>query len=248
VEVPSLKPGGSNYAVRRFAKPVSLVAVALLFLVGMRFFDLAGWARQALNWMRGLGTLGPLALIGLYIVSCLTFFPGVLLTLGAGILYGLFWGSVYVMIGATLGAAAAFLVARYAARDWIKARIGNHPKFKAIDRAISREGWKIVGLIRLSPVLPFILLNFLFGLTGVSFLQFFVATFFGISPAIIVFVYIGTVLGDLTKLGTPLQNGPWARSLAIGGIAITIVISFLVTRVARRALANRMQVNAKDRE
>jgi uncharacterized membrane protein YdjX (TVP38/TMEM64 family) len=231
--------------MRRFGKPVSLLALALLFLVGMRFFDLAGWARQALNWMRGLGAFGPLALIGLYIVACLTFFPGVLLTLGAGILYGVFWGSIYVMIGATLGASAAFLVARYAARKWMIARIGNHPKFKAIDRAISREGWKIVGLIRLSPLLPFILLNFLFGLTGVPFKEFFIATFVGISPAIILFVYIGSVLGDLTKLGTPLQNGPWSHAVAIGGITITIVISFFVTRVARHALASRLPVEGE---
>ena len=225
---------------RRFAKPALLLGGALAFLVGLRFFDLAGWARLALNWMRNLGPFGPLAFIGFYIAACLTFFPGVLLTLGAGILYGLFWGSIYVSVGATLGAAAAFLTVRYAARDWMKARLGNHPKFQAIDNAISREGWKIVGLMRLSPVMPFIVLNFIFGLTGVSFRHFVIATWIGITPAIVLFVYIGTIIGDVTKLGTAAQNGPWTRFLAIGGLAVTIVICLLVTQVARRSLAQRL--------
>ena len=94
-------------------------------------------------------------------------------------------------------------------------------------------------------MLPFILLNFLFGLTGVPFIEFFIATFVGISPAIILFVYIGSVLGDLTKLGTPLQNGPWSHAVAIGGITISIVISFFVTRVARHALASRLPVEGE---
>jgi len=230
-------------SAQRFAKPALLLGAALALLVGLRFFDLTGWARFALNWMRSLGPLGPLAFIGFYIVACLTFFPGVLLTLGAGILYGLFWGSIYVSIGATLGAAAAFLVARYAARDWVKARIGNHPKFQAIDNAISHEGWKIVGLLRLSPVMPFIVLNFLFGLTGVSLRHFAIATWIGITPAIVLFVYIGSLIGDVTKLGSGMPNGPWARVLGIGGLAITIAICFLITQMARRALAQRFQEN-----
>ncbi len=225
--------------VRRFAKPALLLGGILIFLVSFRFFDLTSWARAALTWMRNLGPFGPLALIGFYIAACLTFFPGVLLTLGAGILYGLFWGSIYVSIGATLEASAAFLLARWAARDWMQACLRRHPKFQAIDVAISREGWKIVGLMRLSPVTPFIVLNFLFGLTGVSFRDFFLATWIGITPAIVLFVYIGTIIGDLTKLGTKAQNGPWPRILVIGGLIVTIVFCFLVTQVARRALSRR---------
>src|SRR5882724_2313127 len=129
----SRNPAHMAGASQKFTKPALLLVAALLFLVGLRFFNLTEWARLALNWMRSLGALGPLAFVGFYIAACLTFFPGVLLTLGAGILYGLFWGSIYVSIGATLGASAAFLVARYAAREWMKARIGHHPKFQAID-------------------------------------------------------------------------------------------------------------------
>ena len=89
--------------------------------------------------------------------------------------------------------------------------------------------------------MPFILLNFLFGLTGVSFRHFVVATWIGITPTIILFVYIGTLIGDVAKLGTETQTGPWARLLAVGGFAVTIVICVFVTQVARRALAQRLQ-------
>src|SRR5690606_28498352 len=108
--------------------------------------------------------------------------PGSALTLGAGALFGVFWGTVYASTGATLGATCAFLIGRYLARDWVAARIARRPAFVAIDRAVAEEGWKIVGLTRLSPIFPFVLLNYAFGLTRVSLRDYVFASWLGMLP------------------------------------------------------------------
>lgn len=124
--------------------------------------------RNALQWVDSLGAVGAIAFMLIYIIATVAFLPGSILTLGAGVVFGVVLGSVYVFIGATLGATLAFLVGRYAARGWISQKIAGNQKFKAIDEAVGKEGLKIVLLTRLSPVFPFNLLNYAFGVTGVS--------------------------------------------------------------------------------
>jgi len=121
--------------------------------------------RELLQWISGLGSTAPLVFIPLYVVACVLFIPGSILTLSAGFLFGVVRGSIYVSVAATLGAMLAFLIGRYFARQWVAARLANYPKFKAVDEAAAREGWKIVALTRLSPVFPFNLLNYAFDLT-----------------------------------------------------------------------------------
>src|SRR5262245_55012988 len=110
--------------------------------------------REVLRHISALGPWGPFWFIMTYIIACLTFFPGVILTLGGGILFGVVKGTLYVSIGATLGAACAFLLSRYLARDWVTRKFSSNLTFRTIDDAVERDGWKIVGLIRLSPVFP----------------------------------------------------------------------------------------------
>lgn len=98
--------------------------------------------RDALQWIDRLGTVGAIAFIALYITATVAFFPGSILTLGAGVIFGAVWGSLYVFIGATLGATAAFLVGRYLARNWVAGKIADNKKFAAIDQAVGREGLK----------------------------------------------------------------------------------------------------------
>ncbi|MEO0853380.1 MAG: VTT domain-containing protein, partial [Cyanobacteria bacterium J06648_11] len=111
--------------------------------------------RNVLASIDNLGPAGPLAFIGLYIVSTVAFLPGSILTLGAGVVFGVVKGAIFVFIGAMIGATAAFIVGRYVARDWVAKRIAGNDKFQAIDNAIAREGLKIIFLIRLSPAFPF---------------------------------------------------------------------------------------------
>lgn len=120
---------------------------------------MSGPLREFLVWIDSLGAWGPLFFILSYMVSLIFLIPSTFLTLGAGALYGVLWGSVYVSIAANLGAACSFLLARYAVRGLVERKIKNSPKFRAIDEAVAREGWKIVGLTRLSVLLPFVYLN-----------------------------------------------------------------------------------------
>jgi uncharacterized membrane protein YdjX (TVP38/TMEM64 family) len=128
-------------------------------------------------------------------MACILLLPGSILTLGAGVLFGVVNSSIAVSIAATLGATCAFLVGRYLPRVWVAKRIANNDKFKAVDEAVAKEGWKIVLLTRLSPVFPFNLLNYAFGLTQVRVRHYFFASWLGMIPGTIMYVYIGSLAG-----------------------------------------------------
>jgi uncharacterized membrane protein YdjX (TVP38/TMEM64 family) len=193
--------------------------------------------RKALQWIDGLDAVGALAFILLYVVATVAFLPGSILTLGAGVVFGVVLGTVYVFIGATIGAAAAFLVGRYVARDWVAAKIAGNAKFQAIDEAVGREGFKIVLLTRLSPIFPFNLLNYAYGVTGVS-LKNYVLASIGMLPGTLMYVYIGSLAGNIATIGTESQPDEpgvqWA--IRIIGLIATIAVTVYVTKVARKAL------------
>jgi uncharacterized membrane protein YdjX (TVP38/TMEM64 family) len=146
-------------------------------------------------------------------------------------------GSIYVSIGATLGATAAFLVGRYLARDWVAHKIEGNPRFTAIDKAVAEEGWKIVGLIRLSPVFPYSIMNYAFGLTRVSLRHYVLASAIGMLPATVMYVYIGSLANAGARPTTTVE---WV--LKGIGLLATVLVTFCVTRIARRALAKRITV------
>jgi uncharacterized membrane protein YdjX (TVP38/TMEM64 family) len=193
--------------------------------------------RNALVWVDSLGSLGAIAFIVLYILATVAFLPGSILTLGAGVVFGVFFGSLYVFIGATLGAIAAFLVGRYLVRDWVAQKIAGNQKFTAIDQAVGQEGFKIVLLTRLSPIFPFFLLNYAYGITGVSLKDYAIASV-GMIPGTIMFVYIGSLAGNLATLGTqtPMVNPALEWTIRIIGFIATVAVTFYVTKLARRAL------------
>ena len=189
------------------------------------------------QWVQGQGIWGPLVFIAGYVLATVAFVPGSLLTLAAGALFGLVRGTLYVFIGATLGACAAFLVGRYVARGAIEQRIAAHPQFNAIDGVVGREGRKIVFLLRLSPVFPFNLLNYALGLTRVRFLDYLVACI-GMLPGTFLYVYYGHTAGSLASAisGGGVEKGPEYWLVLALGLAATVVVSVLVARRARRAL------------
>ena len=196
--------------------------------------------RDALLAAEGLGAWGPFAVALIYIPACVLFLPGSVLTLGAGALFGLVKETIAVSIGSTLGAALAFILGRTVARRWIEKRVASHPSFAAIDEAVGREGFKIVFLTRLSPVFPFNLLNYAYGLTRVKFRHYFLASWIGMLPGTIMYVYIGSALGSVAAIfssgGRTKSTAEWV--LYGVGLVATIVVTVFVTRVARRALKN----------
>ncbi|MGL5511583.1 MAG: TVP38/TMEM64 family protein [Microcoleaceae cyanobacterium] len=192
--------------------------------------------QNSLQWINSLGTSGAIAFMVIYILATVAFFPGAILTLGAGVLFGVMWGSIYVFIGATIGATCAFLVGRYLARNWVTGKIANQPNFQAIDRAVAQAGLKIVLLTRLSPVFPFNLLNYAFGVTGVS-LKDYVIGSIGMIPGTIMYVYIGSLAGNLALIGTEQPNNlPIQWVMRIIGLVATIGVTVYITYIAKQAL------------
>lgn len=201
-----------------------------------------GWLRQMLQWIDGLGTTGAIVFIALYSVATVAFLPGSLLTLGAGVVFGVIQGSIYVLIGATIGATLAFLVGRYLARGWIAQRIAGNVRFKAIDAAVGRKGFKIVLLTRLSPIFPFNLLNYAFGITGVS-LRDYVLGCVGMIPGTVMYVYLGSLAGNLARIGTAEQptNPTIQWTIRLLGFIATVAVTLYITRIARKALSESIE-------
>ena len=213
---------------------VLLVGLVVLVAVGRRVGEaLPEFATR----VDSLGPWGPIVFILGYVIACVAFVPGSLLTLAAGAIFGLVPGVIYVFLGATLGASAAFLIARYAARGAVERRLEGNRRFAAIDRAVGRQGRKIVALLRLSPVFPFNLLNYALGLTRVRFVDYLMAMV-GILPGTVLYVYTGKLAGDVAALAggaAPAKGAGYYAVLALG-LAATVVVTTIVTRTARRAL------------
>ena len=213
---------------------LAVVAIAALFLIGR---SVGAYLQDFARWLEGLGAWGPAAFIAGYAAATVAFAPGSVLTLAAGALFGLARGVLYVLVAATLGASASFLVARYLARGAIERRLAGNRRFAAIDAAIAGQGLKIVFLLRLSPVFPFNLLNYGLGLTRVRFLHYVLASA-GMIPGTILYVYYGKLAGDVARLAGGAGSGKGAGYWAVLGLGLvaTIAVTTVVTRVARRAL------------
>jgi uncharacterized membrane protein YdjX (TVP38/TMEM64 family) len=228
----------SGMAIKVLVATVVIGAIT----IAAKYFNLQEVLRQALVWISGLGPAGLLIFIALYIMACVLLLPGSIQTLGAGAVFGLVQGFIAVSIGATLGATCAFLVGRYLARNLVAQRIAGNTKFKAVDEAVGREGWKIVLLTRLSPVFPFNLLNYSYGLTNVRLRHYFFASWLGMIPGTVMYVYLGFLAGDIASLGAGQATRTSAEWVLYGvGLLATVVVTVFVTRVARKALAEHIE-------
>ena len=218
-----------------------LLVIAGLFILG-RF---AGpYVETFKEWVRRLGPLAPTVFILGYIVATVAFLPGAILTAAAGAIFGLLWGTVYVFIGATIGACLAFLVARYFARGWVEKQVQGKPRFEAIDRAVGREGGKIVALLRLTPVVPFNLLNYALGLTKVRFWPYAFACF-AMLPGTFLYVYLGYIAEQAASGAAAGEATLWKWVLRIVGLLATIAVTVLVTRRAKRALDEQTEIDVE---
>jgi len=216
---------------------VAVVLIAAV-TVAFKYFHGQELLKRAIEWVSQLGPWGPILFIAIYVVATVLFIPGSALTLGAGAVFGVVWGSIYVSIASSLGATAAFLVGRYLARDAIARKIEGNERFAAIDKAVAKEGWKIVGLARLSPVFPFTLLNYAFGLTQVKLRDYVLASWIGMMPGTIMYVYIGSLAkaasGERTR-----TTGEWV--LYGVGLLATVVVTVFITVLAKKALAKKTE-------
>jgi uncharacterized membrane protein YdjX (TVP38/TMEM64 family) len=214
-------------------KWITLAVAVLGSLLAVRYLPVQDSLRHMLDTLAGWGPWGVVMFILLYIVATVLLVPGTVLTLGAGAVFGVGWGSLYVSIASTLGATAAFLVGRYLAREAIGRRIDQNPRFASIDRAVAKEGWKIVGLTRLSPVFPFTLLNYAFGLTQVKLGHYIIASWIGMMPGTLLYVYLGS-LARIASGDRPRSAGEW--TLYGIGLLATLLVAILATRIAKKTL------------
>ncbi len=223
------------------------LAVIVAAVVAARYLGAEALLVRALDKIGRLGAWGVVLFALLYVLATVLFLPGWILTVGAGALFGVVEGLVVVSIGSTLGATAAFLVGRYVARDWVARRIEGNTTVEAIDEAVGREGGKIVGLTRLSPVVPFNLLNYALVLTGVSLRAFVLASWIGMLPGTLLYVYLGSVAGDLASFGSAARaRTPAEWALYAVGLLATVAVSVYVTRLARSALRTQVGPRAHD--
>jgi len=227
------KPSNTTKSLTR---TVALAAAVIAAVAVGRWAG--GFVPQLRAWVDGLGPWGPVGFILVYAGAAVALVPASLLTLGAGALFGVWAGTLYVFVAAVLGSAVAFLVARYIARTAVEKRIDGNARFAAVDRAIAREGRKIVLLLRLSPVFPFNLLNYALGLTRISLSDYLLASV-GMLPATLMYVYIGSLGVDVAAAagGGPSERSNAEWILAAVGLAATIAVTLSVTRIARKALA-----------
>ena len=200
-------------------------------------FDARVYVIDMLDWIDGLGAWGPVAMVLLTITGTVLVFPGWTMTVGAGVLFGLGWGLLWGYLGAYIGVLCAFLVSRHLVRGWVTKYAAKDPRFAAVDASIGEEGFKVVFLTRLSPAFPYNVLNYALGATRVSFWDYATASFVGMIPGTLFFVYMGTLAGDLATMGFGVRvrsSLEWVITLI--GLVATIVVTVYIHHLAKTAL------------
>ena len=231
----------SNESAKK-SKPIYKILGIVAVLIGLfmlsRFLPVGEWLEAFNVWVGELGAIGLVIFALVYVVATILLLPGAILTVGAGFVFGLGWGFLAVSAGSTTGAALAFLIGRFLARDKIEEMTRDKPKFRSVDRAIGKKGARLILLLRLSPLVPFNLSNYFYGLTAVKFWPYVLASWIGMMPGTLLYVYFGTLgrAGLETAAGTDSGRGPLEWTLLSVGLAATLVVTIWVSQIARRAL------------
>jgi uncharacterized membrane protein YdjX (TVP38/TMEM64 family) len=228
--------------MKRGPKALLFAVILVVLAAAVALLPVREWLILGISWIDAHRTQAWIAYVLAYVVATVLLMPGSILTVPAGFVFGLPLGVVLVSAGSVLGAACAFGVGRFFAREWVAARVARLPRFKALDRATRNQGFVIVLLARLSPLFPFNLLNYGLGVTGVRFRDYILASWIGMLPGTVLYVYLGTLAQDLTQLTTGQVEGGWpGRALFVAGFVATLILTVLVTRKATRALGTHLQ-------
>jgi uncharacterized membrane protein YdjX (TVP38/TMEM64 family) len=238
--------GDKKTSKNAIVRLIVLAAILAVLFFTMKFLPVQEWLRNFTDWIGRMGALGILIFIIVYAVATVLLAPGSILTIGAGFAFGLWKGFLAVSAGSTLGAALAFLVARFIAREKVEAIAQQNHKFRKIDSAISQQGAKLIFLLRLSPVIPFNLSNYFYGLTSVKFWPYVLASWIGMIPGTFLYVYIGTAgkAAVSAAAGEAVNHGWQYWTLMSVGLVATIVVTIWVTHIARDALRTKADVKS----
>jgi uncharacterized membrane protein YdjX (TVP38/TMEM64 family) len=201
------------------------------------FLPVREWATALADRLRGAGPKGVLLFVAVYIAAEVALVPGSLLRMAAGFAYGPIRGLLVASPASVLAATTAFLLGRTVLRDWIQRKIASSPKARAIDAAVERNSFKLILLLRLSPVIPFNMLNYALGLSNASLGRYVIASFVGMLPGTWLYVYLGSLATTAAGLGEASRAGGRERLVLTGiALAATVAAIIFVTRAARRAL------------
>jgi uncharacterized membrane protein YdjX (TVP38/TMEM64 family) len=224
---------------------VGIVAAAGV-LVALLILPTSRWALLLVEWIRAAGATGALVYALVYVAATLLFLPGSILTAGAGFAYGPLWGMLLVSPVSVLASTLAFGVGRSIGRGPISRRVERHPRFAAVDAAIGENGFKIVLLLRLSPIFSFNFLNYALGVTRVRLRDYVAASWLGMLPGTFLYVYLGSLVTSASELvsGDRPSAGIWSQVLYWMGLAATVLVTVLITRIARNALNRALERTA----
>src|SRR5579862_5726406 len=225
---------------------VGLMTILSAFVLIAWKLPARAWAEAFIAWIRNFGPPGAFLYGLVYAVGAVLMVPGSILTAGAGLVYGTLVGVLIVSPASILGATGSFLIARYFAGEWVERKLRAYPKFAAVDHAIQKQSFKVVLLIRLQPVIPFVLLNYALGLTRVRLRDYVLASWIGMLPATIVYVYLGSALHNVSDLfsGGASRHSTARLVLFWGGLVAGAVLLWLLTRMAKKALQEELNESA----
>ncbi|MGC9260175.1 MAG: TVP38/TMEM64 family protein [Phycisphaerae bacterium] len=228
----------------RLLQIISLLAIVACIVTIVHMIPAGASIARWRGWLAGAGRggIGITAFIIIYIVATVLLVPGTALALVAGVLYGPWWGTLIVSVGATLGATMAYLLGRCAFRSAVERATAKNPKFAAIDRAIGKNGWKILALLRLSPVVPFSLSNYFFGTTSIRFTPYVLVTWICMPPRKVLYVYLGYAASQAAEFGKVKFND-WRHWTLLGvGLLLLVAASIYITKLTKRAVTEESEV------
>jgi len=208
-----------------------------LLAAGTVYFHKTGLLEKTLTWIDGFGVWSYVVFVAVFITATVFFIPSFIFTFSAGILFGLWKGILLSLLGSGLGSLAAFLIGRYFCHTWVQKTFGGHAQFKKLGMIAERKGWKIIALARLSPIFPFLIGNYIFGVTHLKAAHYFFASMLGTIPSASVYTYLGTITGSLAAFNSPERaRRPEEWILMIVGFIAVLVLSFYLRKVAETAL------------
>lgn len=199
------------------------------------------WMTRSMEWVEQSGWVGWLWFIVIYTLTCVFFLPGSVLTVGAGAIYGFWGGTLLVSISNLVGAVVNFLTSRYLIRGWLQRRLASKRKYQALDHAIAEDGWTIILLSRVSPILPHSVVSYACGLTRISLTKYAIASWIGFIPISAAYSYAGAFLGKFARAKAGMQHGGESWIFYGLGLLVTIVVTVWSTRFAARALRARVE-------
>jgi uncharacterized membrane protein YdjX (TVP38/TMEM64 family) len=221
--------------MKKFGKWIVVILIVVALSILSAILPVKDWIRTFIGWVQQLGPLGVLVFILAYALATVLFLPGWIFTVSAGLIYGVFVGTLVALTGAIIGATLGFLIARYLLRRNIEELTRKNPRFRAIDEAIGKNGWKIVGLLRLSPLIPFNLSNYFYGITSISFGAYVAVSAIGMIPGTLLYAYLGAI-GQAGVSGGASHHSKWQYVFLGVGLIATIAVTILVSRIATSAL------------